>query len=98
MFFFALGFSVNPQFTNDQGACMVISDTIFKMLLAESFFQTCTRKPVANARLGTAVPLCLSCDSRAYVDELVAERPMPSRTTVSCMRTALKTPTATSGS
>jgi predicted lactoylglutathione lyase len=70
-FFGALGFSFNPQFTNEQGACMVIADDIFVMLLVEPFFQTFTRKPVADATRTTEVLVCLSCESRAEVDELV---------------------------
>ena len=70
-FFSALGFSFNPQFTNDKGACMVIADNIYAMLLAESFFQTFTKKPVADATKSTEVLVCLSCDSRAEVDEMV---------------------------
>jgi hypothetical protein len=70
-FFGALGFSFNPQFTNEQGACMVVSDSIYVMLLVEPFFQTFTKKPVANARETTEVLVCLSCASRAEVDELV---------------------------
>jgi predicted lactoylglutathione lyase len=70
-FFGALGFSFNPQFTNDQGACMVVSETIYVMLLVEPFFQTFTKKPVANARETTEVLVSLSCDSRAEVDALV---------------------------
>ncbi|TAK80825.1 MAG: glyoxalase/bleomycin resistance/extradiol dioxygenase family protein [Aquabacterium sp.] len=72
-FFGALGYGFNPQFTNEQGACMVISDTIYAMLLTEPFFQTFTRKPVADARKGTEVLVCLSCDSREEVDALVAK-------------------------
>ena len=70
-FFSSLGFSFNPQFTNDSGACMVIGDNIHAMLLTESFFQTFTRKPVADATKTTEVLVCLSCDSRAEVDDLV---------------------------
>jgi uncharacterized protein len=70
-FFSALGFSFNPQFTNEQGACMVVSDSIFAMLLVEPFFQTFTRKPIADARKSTEVLVCLSCDSREDVDALV---------------------------
>jgi predicted lactoylglutathione lyase len=70
-FFGALGFSFNPQFTNEQGACMVISDNIYAMLLVEPFFQTFTTKPIADARRSTEVLLCLSCASRSEVDELV---------------------------
>ena len=70
-FFRALGFDFNPQFTNEQGACMVVSDDIFVMLLVESFFQTFTRKPISDARQSTEVLVCLSCDSREEVDQVV---------------------------
>ncbi len=70
-FFSALGFTFNPQFTNEQGACMVISDDISVMLLVEPFFQGFTKKAIADATKTTEVLVCLSCDSRAEVDELV---------------------------
>lgn len=71
-FFKSLGFSFNPQFTNDQGACMVVSENhIYAMLLVESFFQTFTKKAIADTSKTTEVLLCLSCESRAEVDELV---------------------------
>jgi uncharacterized protein len=70
-FFRALGFSFNPQFTNEQGACMVIAEDIYAMLLVEPFFQGFTKKPVFDAKKGTEVIVCLSCESRAEVDDLV---------------------------
>lgn len=70
-FFTSIGFSFNPEFSNDAGACMVVSDNIFVMLLTEKFFQTFTSKPIANAKDSTEVLICLSCESRAEVDELV---------------------------
>ncbi len=70
-FFKSLGFSFNPQFANDQGACMVVSDSIYVMLLVKDFFQTFTGKPVADATKTTEVLIALSCDSRAEVDEQV---------------------------
>jgi predicted lactoylglutathione lyase len=70
-FFSALGFSFNPQFSNEQGACMVISEDIFTMLLVEPFFQTFIKKPISDATKATEVLVCLSCDSRAEVDALV---------------------------
>lgn len=71
-FFKHLGFSFNPQFTNDQGACMVISDNIYAMLLTRDFFQGFTGKALVDAKQATEVLICLSCDSRAEVDDLVA--------------------------
>jgi uncharacterized protein len=70
-FFRELGFTFNPQFTNEQGACMVIADDIYAMLLVEPFFQTFTKKPISDAKKSTEVLVCLSCDSRAEVDMLV---------------------------
>jgi predicted lactoylglutathione lyase len=70
-FFAALGFSFNPQFTNEQGACMVVAENIFVMLLVQPFFQGFTKKPIADARESTEVLVCLSCESRDEVDDLV---------------------------
>ncbi|HZW20488.1 VOC family protein [Noviherbaspirillum sp.] len=72
-FFGALGFSFNPQFTDANAACMIVSGDIYVMLLTEPFFQSFTRKPVADAHKATEVLVCLSCESRAEVDSLVAK-------------------------
>jgi uncharacterized protein len=70
-FFKALGFEFNAKFTNDQGACMIVGENIYTMLLAQDFFKTFTAKPIADASRGTEVIVCISCDSRAEVDDLV---------------------------
>jgi hypothetical protein len=70
-FFASLGFEFNPQFSNDAGACMIIGENIFAMLLTESFFQSFTKKRIADARETTEVLTCLSCESREEVDALV---------------------------
>ncbi len=70
-FFTALGFSFNPQFTDENATCMVVSDTIFVMLLVEPFFQGFTPKPVADAHAQTELLLALSLDARQDVDALV---------------------------
>jgi predicted lactoylglutathione lyase len=72
-FFEALGLSFNPQFSNDQGACLVVGENIFAMLLTREFFKTFIDKEIADARRTTEVLTCLSCDSRAEVDALVAK-------------------------
>ena len=72
-FFTGLGFSFNPQFTDDKGTCMVVGSDIFVMLLVESFFGTFTSRPVCDAKSATEVLVCLSCESRAEVDDLVAK-------------------------
>jgi predicted lactoylglutathione lyase len=48
-FFDKLGFKNNPQFTDDTAACMVVSDTIFVMLLTEPKFKSFAPKPISDA-------------------------------------------------
>lgn len=70
--FKSLGFTFNPKFTNDQGACMVIGDNIYAMLLTKDFFQGFTDKPLVDAAQANEVLIALSCESRAEVDGLIA--------------------------
>jgi predicted lactoylglutathione lyase len=69
-FFNKLGYSFNPQFTDEKAACMVISEDIYAMLLTEPFFQGFTKKPICDATQSTEAIIALSADSRAAVDEL----------------------------
>ena len=62
-FYRALGFDFNPQFTDDTAACMVISDTIFAMLLTRKRFADFTVLPVADETKATAHLLALSRDA-----------------------------------
>ncbi|HJV74519.1 MAG TPA: VOC family protein [Noviherbaspirillum sp.] len=70
-FFTRLGFTFNPEFTNENATCMVISENIFVMLLVERFFKTFTKKEICDTTKSTEVLNCLSCDSRAEVDDIV---------------------------
>jgi predicted lactoylglutathione lyase len=73
-FFGSLGFGFDPQFTDENAACMVVEkDAINVMLLTEPFFKTFTPRAVADAKRSTEVLVCLSCDSRGEVDDLVAK-------------------------
>lgn len=73
-FFTALGYRFNPQFTDENATCMVVSEGhIHVMLLVETFFSTFTPKPISDARARTEVLITLSCDSRAEVDERVKQ-------------------------
>ncbi|MGR4867653.1 VOC family protein [Variovorax sp. LARHSF232] len=72
-FFKRLGFQFNPQFTNEQAACMIVSDTSYVMLLVEDFFKTFTDKPLVDANRATEVLVCLSAQDRAGVDAMVAK-------------------------
>lgn len=70
-FFRSLGYDFNPQFTNDQGAALVLGENLFAMLLVKPFFQTFTKKTIVDAKKNVEVLVCLSCSSRAEVDALV---------------------------
>ena len=70
-FFTRLGYTFNPQFTNEQATSMIISEDIYVMLLVESFFKTFTKKPIADATTSTEAIICLSANSREEVDEMV---------------------------
>ena len=72
-FFEALGYSFNPQFTNDQGASLILGDNLYAMLLAEDFAKTFTAKALGNPHEVTTGWVCLSCESRDEVDDLVAK-------------------------
>ena len=72
-FFSKLGYSFNPQFTDDNAACMVIGEDIYTMLLTEPFFKTFTKKDIADASKTTEVLVALSADSRGKVDEMLGK-------------------------
>ncbi|MDB5800090.1 MAG: glyoxalase/bleomycin resistance/extradiol dioxygenase family protein [Rhodocyclales bacterium] len=72
-FFKALGFSHNPQFSDDKGACIVVSDTILVMLLTHARFRDFTPKAICDTSKAVEVLLTLSCESREQVDDLVAK-------------------------
>jgi uncharacterized protein len=72
-FFTALGFTFNPTFTDENATCMIVADNIFVMLLVKKFFQTFTKKRIVDATQEAEVAICLSADSRADVDDMVAK-------------------------
>jgi uncharacterized protein len=70
-FFAALGFSFNPQFTDDNAACMIISDEAFVMLLSAQFFKTFTTRELCDTSRCSEGLFALSCSSRIEVDAMV---------------------------
>jgi predicted lactoylglutathione lyase len=70
-FFSKLGYKLNPQFTDDTAACIVISETIFVMLLTHSKFRDFTPRFICDTTKSAEVLLCLSCESRLQVEDLV---------------------------
>src|SRR3712207_2520547 len=69
----AVGAEKNPQFSDATASCMVLSETIFVMLLTHDKFRQFTPKRIADARETTEVLLCLSADSREAVDEVIGK-------------------------
>ena len=71
-FFQALGYTINEQFSDPTAACVVLSDTIYFMILNHERFQGFATKPLADPAQATAVLIALSQDSRAAVDAITA--------------------------
>jgi predicted lactoylglutathione lyase len=71
-FYEAIGAVNNPQFSDQASACMVLSDTLFVMLLTHEKWTRFTSKPIADARQASEVMLALSADDRRAVDTIVA--------------------------
>ena len=72
-FFTALGFSFNAHFTDETATCMIVSESSFVMLLTEEKFRQFTPRQLCDTKQATEVLLCLSAESRAEVDQLVAK-------------------------
>src|SRR5687768_8730091 len=70
-FFSSLGFQFNPQFTDDNAACMIVSDEAFVMLLTQPFFKTFTKRDLCDTAKQTEGLFALSCENRPEVDHVV---------------------------
>ncbi|RKS14673.1 VOC family protein [Flavobacterium sp. 120] len=70
-FFTTLGFSFNPQFTDEQATCMILGEHIFAMLVTEQRFKDFTKKEICNANKNTEVLLAMDAESKEKVDEMV---------------------------
>ncbi len=70
-FFTRLGYTFNPQFTNENATCMIVSGDIYVMLLVEPFFKSFITKEICDTRKSTEVLICLSAESREEVDEII---------------------------
>jgi uncharacterized protein len=70
-FFTKLDFTFNSQFTDETAACMVVSEDIYVMLLTHDKFKTFTPNAICDATKSTEVLVCLSCESREHVNDMV---------------------------
>ncbi len=71
-FFTKLGFTFNPQFTNETGTCMLINDNTFIMLLVEPFFSTFINKQISDSTRYTEVLISLAVLSVQEIKDKVA--------------------------
>ena len=68
----ALGFTINEQFSDAGAACVVVSETIYLMVLSRPVFQGFSALPVADPAQVTAALIALTCDSREAVDAMAS--------------------------
>lgn len=69
-FYTALGFTNEPKFTDETAACMVLSDTIYVMLLTHAKWQSFTTRPICPEG-SSEVALALILDSKDEVNSFV---------------------------
>lgn len=72
-FYEALGFTFNPQFTDDTAACMVVSEHNYAMLLTHAKWKTFTAKPIADTHKTSSVAIALALDGQEAVDDMVVK-------------------------
>ena len=71
LFYTALGFNINQQFSDDTGKCMVWNDSISIMILTHEKFSLFATKPIANTKTNTAALFSLLMDNIEMVNKTV---------------------------
>ena len=72
-FYMALGFTNNPQFSDDTAKCMVWCENIFVMIMTHEKFAGFATKPIADTKTTLAGLFSLSVDSVEEVNKIVNE-------------------------
>lgn len=70
-FYEAMGGTLNPAFSDATASCMVLSDTIFAMLLTHAKYAQFTARPIADTHATSAVLLAITAASRDEVNTTV---------------------------
>ena len=70
-FYTRLGFTNNPEFSDETGKCMVWSEHIFVMLLTHDKFKGFASKPIADTKSNIAALFSLSVENLEKVNEIV---------------------------
>ena len=72
-FYTSLGYAINPLFTDENAACVVLSDNIYFMVVTREFLGTFTDKPIIDPKTQAQTAISLTCESREAVDDMVAK-------------------------
>ncbi|MEO6166998.1 MAG: VOC family protein [Chitinophagales bacterium] len=72
-FFTKLGFTFNPQFTDENATCMIVGENNYVMLLVEPFFKSFSRKEIPDAGKTAQVIVAISTDNRQNVKDMVSK-------------------------
>jgi len=72
-FYTSLGFTINPLFTDENAACVVLSDDIYFMVLTREYLGTFTDKQIIDPKTHAQVSIALTRDSRDDVDDVLAK-------------------------
>jgi uncharacterized protein len=72
-FYEALGYRINPNFTDENAACVVLDDNLYFMVLTREFLGTFTDKQIIDPATQAQVAISLTCESREGVDEMLAK-------------------------
>ncbi len=72
-FFQNLGFSFNPQFTDEKAGCMIVSESIFVMLLTDSYFKSFIDTKICDAHRQTEVLIALDAASVSEVQQFISK-------------------------
>lgn len=70
-FYTALGFTNNPQFSDDTGKCMVWNENIFVMLLTHEKFSNFASKPIAESHSAISALFSLSVESPEEMNRIM---------------------------
>lgn len=70
-FFEAVGWAIEPNFTDENAACVVIDENAYLMVLTRDYFATFTDKPIADPRATLQVETAFGVGSREEVDAIL---------------------------
>lgn len=73
-FYSAVGFTINPLFTDHNAACVVVEeDHSYFMIVTRDYFQTFSDRPIGDPTQTVSVATAIFLDSREAVDATIAD-------------------------